>query len=79
MPSRPEGEEVFVSSEPRDASGIGVLLRSSRLQNNDGKPALFHIQTKSPAAPGFKTFILLGSTDYCVLTQPDLAFDHSYW
>jgi len=52
MPSRPEGEEVFVSSERRDASGIGALLRSSRLQNNHGKPALFHIQTKSPAAAG---------------------------
>jgi hypothetical protein len=33
---------------------------------------------KARPQPGFKTFILPGSTDYCVLTQPDLAFDHSY-
>jgi hypothetical protein len=35
------------------------------------------IQEKARPQPGLKIFILF-NTDYCVLTQPDFAFDHSY-
>jgi hypothetical protein len=34
-------------------------------------------QTKSPTAAGLDGLILL-QEDYRVLTQPELAFDHSY-
>jgi hypothetical protein len=35
------------------------------------------IQEKARPQPGLKIFILF-NTDYCVLTQPDFEFDHSY-
>jgi hypothetical protein len=40
---------------------------------------LYSSKQKTRPKPGVKeTFISVKSTDYRVLTQPELAFDHSY-
>jgi hypothetical protein len=37
-----------------------------------------HSKIKARPQPGSKAFVLRTFPDYCVLTQPDVAFDHSY-
>jgi hypothetical protein len=49
--------------------GTKVITRNRRYSSKQ----------KARPQPGFKeSFILVNSTDYRVLTQPELAFDHSY-